>query len=237
MKKFFIILFVIAGLAQWWFKNPSIGVASNDLSFSYMVKHLGDTSKNDTLPMLVALHGNGDTVENFYDSALDQFTAPMRLILLKGPISRSSRGSSWPWNATDFEFYGKAISEAVELLAAKFPTTDKPILLGFSGGGMMAYYQAVNYGDKYSYIFPVSGNLSYDQLGEEESNPGAPVHAFHGKSDSVVSFSGGKKAVKILEEQGVEVEFTVFKGGHHGIFIEMKSQITQDIEEKIDSLR
>lgn len=182
--------------------------------------------------MLVALHGNGDTVENFYDSALDQFSDPVRLILLKGPISRTSQGSSWPWNAADFEFYGKAVSEAVELLAAKFPTADKPILLGFSGGGMMAYYQAVNYGDMYSYIFPVSGNLSYDQLGEGDSTPGAPVHAFHGKSDSIVSFSGGKQAVKILEEQGVAVKFTEFKGGHHGIFIEMKSQITQAIEEK-----
>jgi predicted esterase len=102
---------------------------------------------------------------------------------------------------------------------------------------MMAYYQAVNYGDQYSYIFPVSGSLSYDQLGDGESSPGAQVHAYHGKSDSVVSFSGGKRAVKILNEEGVTVDLTEFKGGHHGIFNEMKLQITKVIEEKIDSLR
>jgi predicted esterase len=181
------------------------------------------------------LHGNGDTADNFYDSALDQFDMPVRIILLKGPISRG-RGSAWPWNAADFEYYGKAISEAVELLAIKYPTAGKPILLGFSGGGMMAYYQAANHGDLYSYIFPVSGQLSYDQLGEEDSNPGAIVHAFHGKADRVLSISGGRNAVKILQEQGVEVEFTEFDSGHHGIFTDMKSQITQAVEDKIGSL-
>ncbi len=236
MKKILVIIVILA-LVQWWFKNPTISVASNDLSFSYMVKQLGNTSRSDNLPMLVALHGNGDTVENFYDSALDEFTVPMRLILLKAPIERTSRGSSWPWNAADFEFYGKAVSEAIALLLVKFNTTGKPVLLGFSGGGMMAYYQAVNHGQQYSYIFPVSGQLTDEQLGEGESRPGASVYAYHGKSDSVVGFGGGKSAVKILQEQGVNVTFTEFEGGHHGIFTDMKTPITQAVEEKITSLR
>ncbi len=222
------------GVAKWWYTDPTISVDSNNISFSYVVKQMGNTDKNDQLPMLIALHGNGDTVGHFYDTALDQYTAPMRIVLLTGPVSKSIRGSSWPWTPDDFKFYGKAVSEAVELLSEKFPTKGKPMLLGFSGGGMMAYYQAVNYGDLYSYIFPISSNLSLERLGEGGARPGALVHAFHGKNDSVVSVSGGREAVKILNEEGVTVDFTEFDGGHHGVFLDMKSKITQTVEEKIE---
>ena len=181
--------------------------------------------------MLVALHGNGDTTKNFYNTALDQLNYSARIVLLEGPIPLG-RGSAWPWSAADFAQYGKAINEAIALLAIKYPAIQKPILLGFSGGGMMAYYQAIKHGDSYSYIFPVSGQLSNNLLGDQSFRQGAEVLAFHGKTDSVVS--GGRKAVDILQENGIKVEFN---GGHHGIFTDMKSAITQAIEQKLQNLR
>ena len=173
--------------------------------------------------------------KSFYNSALDQLNAAARIILITGPIPRG-RGSAWPWSAADFSQYGKAINEAIVLLAAKYPTVGKPIIVGFSGGGMMAYYQAVKYGNSYSYIFPVSGQLSNDLLGDKPFMSGAKVVAFHGKTDSVVSFSGGKRAVNILQENGVDVKFIEFDGGHQGIFANIKSEITQVIEKKLKSL-
>ena len=235
MKKIILIIFVL-GFAQWWFKDPTISVPTNDVSFSYIVEYSGNSRRTDYLPMLVALHGNGDTAKNFYNSALDQLNVPARIILLKGPISHGS-GSAWPWSASDFALYGKAVNEAIELLAQKYPTVRKPILLGFSGGGMMAYYQAAKYGNSYSYIFPVSGQLSNEHLGDATFRPGAKVIAFHGKNDSVISISGGKNAVNILQVKGVNVMFSEFDGGHHGIFTDMKSKITQAIEQKITSLK
>ncbi len=235
MKKL-ILLILVLGISRWWFTDPTISVPTNDVSFSYLVKYSGNNSRNDNLPMLVAFHGNGDTAKNFYSTALDQLRVPVRIVLLKGPISRG-RGSAWPWSADDFAQYGKAVNEAIELLAIKYPTIQKPILLGFSGGGMMAYYQAVKYGDSYSYIFPVSGQLSKELLGDKPFKHGAKVFAFHGKKDSVVSFSGGKQAVDILQEHGVEVNFIEFDGGHHGIFTDMKFKITQAVEDKVQSFR
>lgn len=183
----------------------------------------------------MALHGNGDTAENFYDTALDQINVPARIILLKGPLS-SGRGNAWPWTEAEFDQYGTAVKEAIALLVQKFPTIDKPILLGFSGGAMMAYYQAIKQGDNYSYIFPISGRMSKDLFGDGSVISGAEVYAYHGKKDRVVSYSGGKTAVKILQENGIFVQFTEFNGGHLGIFTDMKEAISQHIEEKIDSL-
>jgi predicted esterase len=166
---------------------------------------------------------------------MDQFQHPVRIILLKGPVS-SGTGSAWPWSAADFEIYGNAVSEAIALLAIKFPTAGKPILMGFSGGGMMAYYQAAKHGNQYSYVFPISGQLTSDQLGKLNAHPSAKVHAYHGRNDAVLSISGGRAAVEILRKNGVEVEFTEFEGGHLGVFTDMKPVITRAIEKELAAL-
>jgi len=235
MKKVVLVVALLA-LVKWWYTDPTISIASNDLSFSYIVKYSGHGGSGDDLPMLVALHGNGDTTQNFYETALDQFTTPARIILLEGPFAKGS-GSAWPWSAAEFSQYGSAINEAIELLAAKYPTRGKPVLLGFSGGAMMAYYQGAKHGRSYSAIFPISGKLSGDLLGAPSVQTGAKVFAFHGKSDSVISLSGGKSAVQLLREKGVSVKFVEFDSGHHGIFQDMKTTITQAVEVRLRALQ
>lgn len=231
----FVLLVIVLGIAKWWFTDPSINTPTNDVSFSYIVRYSGDSRASDELPMLVALHGNGDSAKNFYNTALDQLNTPARIVLLKGPIPFRG-GDAWPWRAAGFSQYGGAVNEAVALLAIKYPTIKKPILLGFSGGGMMAYYQALMHGNSYSYIFPVSGDLSKDLLGKNSFRRGAKVFAYHGNKDRVVSPGGGRQAVKILQENGVKVKFVEFDGGHHGIFKNMKPKITQALEQKLKSL-
>ena len=232
MKKGIILLIVVLAAAQWWFKSPTIGVASNDVRFTYMVKYTGTAAKNDTLPLLIALHGNSDTPKNFFNTALDEFSARLRIILIQGPVSRA-RGSAWPWTADEFSQYGAAFSEAVTALSAKFPTQGQPVLLGFSGGGMMAYYQAIKHGDQYASIFPISGQLSHEMLGEGSASKGAKVFAYHGKNDSVVSIGGARTAIDILRKNGIYADLHEFKGGHHGIFNDMKTSITHAVEQSI----
>ncbi len=228
--------FIVSKPTQWWFKDSPVRVSSNDLGFSYIVKYSGEVqSTSDYLPMLIALHGDGDTVENFYETAFDTINVPARIILIRGPISHEC-GSVWPYSIAQFEEYGKAFSKAVDILSIKYPTTGKAILLGFSGGGGMAYYQAVKQGDSYSYIFPISSLLSKEKLGSTSSKPSAKVYAYHGKSDEVIAFSEGKKTVNLLKKNKVSVCFTEFESGHHGLFAEMKSEITQAIEKKLKSL-
>ena len=227
--------FINSELTNGWFKDSSISVPSNDLSFSYIVKYSGGGSRSDSLPMLIALHGDGDTVDNFYETALDKISVPARIILIKGPISHEC-GRVWPYSIAQFEEYGKAFHEAVDLLTTKYPTISKPILLGFSGGGGMAYYQAVKHGDSYTYIFPISSLLSKEKLGSTLSKPSAKVYAYHGKHDEVIPFSEGKKTFKLLKKKKVNISFTEFETGHHGLFAEMKSEITHAVENKLKNL-
>lgn len=236
MKKVILLIILLAlVLAQWFFKDPTIHVPASDIRFGYIVKYSGNSGRSDTLPMLVALHGDGDTAKHFYNTALDQLNVPARIILFKGPSSYGN-GNGWPWTAADLNKYGKALRDAIKLLAHKYPTKGKPILMGFSSGGIMAYYQAVKYGDAYSYIFPVSGQLSEELLGDESSNIGAVVFAFHGKDDELVPISEGENAINILQTKGIEANLTEFDGGHLGIFTNMKSTIINTIKQKIAGL-
>ena len=118
---------ILTGLAQWWFNYSTISAPSNDLSFSYIVKYSGGSRRSDYLPMLIALHGDGDTVDNFYENALNQFNVPARIILVKGPIPHEC-GYVWPYSIAQFEKYGAAFSEIAGVLANEYSTASKPIL-------------------------------------------------------------------------------------------------------------
>jgi len=223
---------IVNSFTQGWFKGPVSGLTSRGVDFSYIVKYSGNANAADCLPMLLALHGDGDTVDNFYQAALNQFKIKARIILFKGPILHEC-GRVWPYSAEQYADYGEAFCEAIDQLVIKYATVNKPILLGFSGGGAMAYYQAVKHGNSYSYIFPVSGLLTNEQLGKGRLRSNVRVYAYHGKSDEVIPFSAAKKAVHILKKNKVLVSFTAFESGHQGIFSDMKSEITQIVEEKL----
>jgi phospholipase/carboxylesterase len=231
MKKVIVFIVLIA-LVKWWYTNSSIKVGPANVEIEYVVKYTGRADSSDLLPMLVALHGNGDTPNNFFKTALDKISAPSRVLLLKGPLKYGS-GASWPWSKAEFDQYSVLINEAVETLRIKYPTKGKPVLVGYSGGGMMAYYSALHFGSTYSYIFPISGNL---RNGFDMSVPldiEAEVIAYHGKSDEVVAFGGGVSAVNTLIDKGVQVEFVEFNQGHHGLFYAMKTDISTMIDNKL----
>lgn len=232
MKKL-IAFVVVIGLIKWWFTDPKITI--NEEDFSYIVKYSGRGSSGDELPMLIGLHGNGDTPKNFSNTAVDAVNSSARIILLKGPIKMGT-GSSWPWRKDQFDRYGEVINKAIEKLTYKYPTKGKPVVLGYSGGGGMAYYLALAHGDKYSMIVPVSGKLDESVMRSIEPSPGAKVIAYHGKNDQVVSYIGGVSSAEFLNDMGVKTEFISFKDGHHGIFYAMKSQISEMIDNQLFSL-
>jgi len=230
MKPLFIVVILIFS-AQWWLSDPTIRASSSDISFKYIEKYSQDNIEQQPLPMIIALHGDGDSADNFYQTALNQLTTPARIIVIASPIN-----SRWPVETGEFVQYGQALNEAVAALTEKFPTPKKPLLVGFSGGAEMAYYQALKFGNRYSYIFPVAGRLPQPKLNSAPNQLGAKVYAYHGKNDRVVPFSSGQQAAKTLRESGVNIKFTEFNDGHLGLFTSMKTSISKAIDRRAGTL-
>ena len=107
MKRVVVVLLLV-GLVQWWTRDPTITAISSDVRYGYVVKYTGDTGRRDKLPMLIALHGDGDNASHFYKTALDELKVPARVVLLKGPTSYGS-GRSWPWKPEDLRMHADAL--------------------------------------------------------------------------------------------------------------------------------
>jgi phospholipase/carboxylesterase len=235
MKKILIIIVLIAAYF-WWRQDSEISSLDGKTSFSYILRYSGSAASSDTLPLLIALHGNGDTAENFYDIALADLSEPARIALIRAPISYGM-GKAWPMDETKLHEFGPAFHESVLEISKKYPTKGKPLLFGFSGGGVMSYYQAFYFGDDYQAIFPISAKLP---IRFEDESPGSwqtRVYAFHGKNDDVIPFREGKKISDFLLERGFSLEFGETPGGHLAVFEEMKTEVLSDLEFAIRSLR
>lgn len=236
MKKIIIFILLIA-VISWWLKTPSIDAPQAGVTFNYTVKYSGNADSEQPLPMVIALHGNGDTPGHFYDTAMDKITIPARIVLLEGPISMG-RGNAWPMDNPELQHYSNAIAESVPRLLDKYPTRHQPILFGFSGGAVMAYYLAAASPERFSYIFPISGRLRQQQLTSLPDKPVQPVEvlAFHGIQDKLINISGGRLASRLLAARGTHIQLQEFEGGHLGVFTNMKLTISQVLDKKLKGL-
>lgn len=196
---------------------------ASEHGFEYIIRTSGGGGADDQLPMVIALHGHGDTPDNFFQTLLNDFDYPARFIVLRGPEDYAGGklgGRAWPIDNGSLQEYGSALADAVPVLLERFPTGGKPAVVGFSGGAYYAYYLAAFHADQFSYIFPLSGGLPGELLATDGrvDNSGVEVIAFHGRQDGVIGFQQGKAAVDNLQRRGVSAVFVPFDGGHLDIF-------------------
>ena len=226
MKKLLIVA-LLAGAIYWWWLPKSVQGPLSDHAYEYIIRASGEGGSSDTLPMIIALHGNGDTTNHFYESLLQDFDEPARFIVVRGPVEYagvSLGGRAWPMDIEGLREYGDALADAVPVLLERYPTDGKPVVVGFSGGAFIAYYLAACHADQFSYLFPLSGGLP-SRLSCDSGAGGARVIAFHGRKDQLVSFNRGMNAVNALKERGLSAELIDFDGGHIDIFRSAKRDL------------
>jgi len=249
MRKY-VVFSLVVFFSYWWFTPKSIsvpadGIDARSVTYNYYEYIKGDASASSELPLIIALHGDGDSPKHFFETMWsDELSlvkiSTVRIVILKAPYTMNSRrwgGARWPWEPNEIKMYGDAISDVVAKLAMQYPTKGKPILVGFSGGAWMAYYLAARHGDQFSTIIPLAGRLSADiQIEAPVGGSSAVIHAMHGKSDAVVGFSEGKNAVERLEKAGLPATLEEVVGGHSTFFSESHDRFFGVVQEAIDRL-
>ncbi|HVY46324.1 MAG TPA: hypothetical protein VHB21_10620, partial [Minicystis sp.] len=162
----------------------------------YLEKVTGGAKKNDALPLVVMLHGHGQSPERFFH-AFDDFHGRARFIF---PYGRpEGAGYAWlPPRASHHDMLpqlthtlppeANRIARAIQAIAAKRPTTGKPIVVGFSQGATLSYGLALLHPDAITAAFPVSGTLPPQLMRgrQRRSGPLPEVHGFHGTADRAV---------------------------------------------------
>ncbi len=211
----------------------------------YVEVLLGGARADDTLPMIVAVHGLGDEPRSFAH-LLDAFPERARLILPRGLDPTPEGGWSWfPIRARDPDVEALSVgirnaadklAVAIEALRTSKPTSGKPIVTGFSQGGMLTFTLAVHHPEVVGAAVPVGGWLPPplwpSEMRQDVEYP--EIHALHGTADNAVRFEPTDASVRHLKSLGLPVELHPYDGVRHVITPEMR----RDLQDRLlDAVR
>jgi phospholipase/carboxylesterase len=185
----------------------------------------GGADPESPLPMIIAIHGLGDSPQGFR-TLLEGFDRPARIIL---PRALDAHEEGWSWfpiraRDRDVEALAQGIDRAADVLAPAIaeltkqrPTIGKPIVTGFSQGGMLSFALAVEHGELFAAALPIGGWLP-EPLWPADANPSAaPIFAFHGDADAAVRYEPTKLCVDQLNTLGYRAELRTYVGVGHMI--------------------
>lgn len=196
------------------------------------------------LPMLVAIHGLGDSPENFQDLVIDLPVAA-RVILPRG-LDPVESGYSWfPVRARSADVAGlsKGIAAAGDRLAALIivlqqtrPTVGLPVITGFSQGGMLTFELAVHHPELVGGAIPVGGWLPPPLWPSAlpAHRPLPKIVALHGEVDTAVKLLPTQEAVEHLETLGWPVSLRRYPEVGHAIPPVVRRELYQQLQRALE---
>jgi polyhydroxybutyrate depolymerase len=162
----------------------------------YLV-YIPSTYDGQEMPLVIALHGYGDTA-----NAFAQGTGWAETAEEYGFVVGFLNGYQREWNSSPGGNHNEddtaAILEFIEFIADEVHINrDRIYLVGFSNGAAMAYRAACEAPDTFAAIVAVSGLMWREQDCPTEAQ--TSVLVIHGTSDRVVPFAGNRNNLSALE--------------------------------------
>ncbi len=183
------------------------------------------------LPIVMHLHGRGDRArvpEGGYDPA-----RAVRIIIPEAPRP-SGLGFAWsPVSITADRplVLGAALVRESDRLVRVLRHIERmrevqgrPLVTGFSQGGMLTYAIAVRHPEAIGGALPISGWIPPHIVPRERParDRRVPILALHGTGDKIVPVGPTRVAVRRLRHLGYDVHLEEFPGVEHEIVPEMR---------------
>ena len=203
----------------------------------YLERVTGGAQPNDALPLVIGIHGRGGAPEHFVH-ALSGLSARARVILPYAPDPFGSGYTWFPnWNddaelADGTRHAADRLAAMIRELTARKPTVGRPIVTGFSQGGMLSFTLAVLHPDLVGAAFPCGGFLApplYPSAWPSDA-PRPRIHAFHGTDDPMIAIADARSTVKRLTDVGLPAELSEYPGVRHTIALPEQRDLIAAIE-------
>lgn len=168
------------------------------------------------LPLVVALHGAGDTAKNYLAYEW-QANADARGFIVLAPEGTSAISAGFSWVTADRTRILAALDDVRECYSV---APNKILIQGFSLGADMALFAGLTYADEFVGIAVASGSL---RRAETSFNAGAVflpatkklrVSLYRGANDPIVTADDVTDSQTRLEADGHTVVVHTFKGPH-----------------------
>ena len=199
----------------------------------YLERITGGAAAEDALPLVIGIHGHGDKPES-YSGLFEGFPAKARFVFPYG----DPHGEGFSWFAVSPRFNpdslaagteraGHRLAAMIAALTTARPTVGRPIVTGFSQGGILGYTLAVLHPESLGEAFPVSGLLAPPHwpstwaVGKTQ----ARIEAFHGDADPVVPIAVDRQGAARLRAVGFSVELHEYPGVVHTVSAEMRRDL------------
>ena len=178
-----------------------------------------DAGTGNDSPILVALHGYGDTPRGFL-RLVRKLVPGCRLFALQAPRRHPRRGFSWYRIGTASE--QKDILESAERVAAfltelraKYPNTKAPLLFGYSQGAVVGLELARRFPTHTRGVLAIAGYLDTSPPARAANTANKPaILLVHGKADTVVPFRRALETRDALRRLNYEVSLVQHEQGH-----------------------
>jgi phospholipase/carboxylesterase len=188
----------------------------------YVLKVPSGADDEAEMPLVIVLHGRGADANDLADLA-PEIDGGYRFVFPNAPrrfeaYPGMAFGYTWfdglPPDPASIAASRALLLELIDALVEKYPTTPgKIILSGFSQGGMMSLDCGYRTQQKLAGIVVMSGALFEGDLPPIRRDP--PVLIVHGTADDMINVNMARRARRMLEEKGADVDYHEFAMGHH----------------------
>ena len=183
------------------------------------------SESSDSLPMMIILHGLGETSASWYGVA--SYIANQGFVAVRPEsgtfLNNSGTGNVKLWNAIldstrfdDVQF----ISDVIDYMLINYDYINhkRIYVLGSSNGGYMAYRLSCDLSHRITAFTSVIGNMFLDDDGYDCTDQGRdiPILHIHGTEDPINSYYPGGNGVDILDDQySTIIESIEFWSSYH----------------------
>ncbi len=214
-------------------QTPKATQASSTLR--HIIILTGGAKADQRLPLIVALHGLGNSAEGFA-RLFTTFQQPARVLLPEGPLPARGQGHSWfrirltdghlRLNEQQILDASKQIALLTSQIQKEKPTLGQPILTGFSQGGILSYALALHHPDSFSVVLPVAGWLPESLIPTKIQTETAPrIRALHGEADPIVRYAPTKRLHDRLIKLGLDAKLKSYPNVRHTINTPMRAEL------------
>jgi phospholipase/carboxylesterase len=220
-------------------ERTDLHVEANQIGpFRYLEVIVGKVvHPDDPLPLVVILHGRGNRPQ--IPEGPISSPIPFRMFLPQAP-DPLGEGFTWiavPTNSEDTQLFARSLSGSLDQLAPAIlafrelrPTLGKPIVVGFSQGGIMTFGLVTRFPRDFAAGFPIAGWLPptlYPKVHRGQNFP--YIFAQHGGADPIVPTENDRETVTALRAKGLWVDYRETPGVGHVVTPEMSDEVRRSV--------
>jgi phospholipase/carboxylesterase len=201
---------------------------------------LANASADETSPVVVGIHGRGDTPESFSD-LFHAYGGRARFVF---PRAEEPYDEGFTWfslakgmdERTVAENVGRA-AEALHARLAPLVGTRRYVVVGFSQGGFLSYALAAKYPSEIACALPVAGALPAPLRPATWPSVRPRILAFHGEDDRIVAVEWDRATQSELLRAGADVHLTTYPGLGHRTSPELRRALYDELDRCLSLVR